>query len=278
MKERINTYTVVDVETANRANDSICSIGLVRVVDGFIADEFYSLVNPEDYFDMGNISIHGITPNMVANAPTFGELYPELKQYLERTVIVAHNARFDLGVLRKNLLRYGIAAHEYPYACTVVLGRKAFPELKRHNLAALSHYLDISLEHHHHALDDAKAAQEIFESIQRKISLGPKQLKTYHLADESVLPLSADHLEQILAGLEEVLAQPNLIDALRLWYEDNQIFQDAYPIGNFLYLTDCILADGEISPSERQILEHWFHDMTGRLKQMRRADQKRKRP
>lgn len=272
MKQRINTYTVVDVETANRSNDSICSIGLVRVVNGYIADEFYSLVNPEDYFEMGNISIHGITPNMVADAPTFGELYPVLKPYLERTVVVAHNATFDLSVLRKNMLRYGIYAHEYPYVCTVATARRAFPHLKRRNLAALSHYLDISLEHHHHALDDAKAAQEIFEAIQAKIEIGPKQLKTYHLKTEQVMPLETEHLAMILEGLEEVLQHPNLIDALSLWYEDSQIFQDAYPIGNFLYLTEAVLADGLITLEEEQILEHWYLDMKQYLKQRQKME------
>lgn len=269
MKERINTYTVVDVETANRANNTICSIGLVRVVNGYVAEEFYSLVNPEDYFDMSNISIHGITPNMVADAPTFGELYPILKPFLERTVVVAHNATFDLSVLRKNLLRYGIFSHEYCYVCTVVMGRKAFPHLKRHNLAALSNYLDIPLDHHHHALDDAKAAQMIFEAVQRKVSIGPKQLKTYHLKEEPVQVLSPEHLEMIIEGLDETMDQPNLISSLKMWYEDNQIYQDAYPISNFLNLTDSVLADGEISESELQILRHWQHDMKRILKELR---------
>lgn len=272
MKERINTYTVVDVETANRANDTICSIGLVRVVDGHIADEFYSLVDPEDHFDMSNIAIHGITPNLVADAPTFGELYPVLKNYLERTVVVAHNAMFDLSVLRKNMLRYGIYAHEYCYVCTVVMGRRAFPHLKRHNLAALSHYLDIDLLNHHHALDDAKAAQEIFESIQRKVSIGPKQLKTYHLKEEQVISLSPEHLEMILEGLAEVMQQNDLLSALNMWYEDNQIFQDAYPISNFLNLTDAVLADGVITESEKQILQHWYHDMKAYLKRLKREN------
>ncbi len=272
MKQRINTYTVLDVETANRANNSICSIGLVRVVNGYIADEFYSLVNPEDHFDMLNISIHGITPNVVADAPTFGELYPVLKPYLERTVVVAHNATFDLSVLRMNLIRYGIYAHEYPYVCTVATAKRAFPHLKRRNLAALSHYLDITLEHHHHALDDAKAAQEIFEAIQAKVEIGPKQLKTYHLKTEPVIELATDHLSVILEGLEAVLQQPNLIDALKLWYEDNQIYQDAYPICNYLNLTEAILVDGIITPEEEQILEHWYFDMKQLLKQRRKME------
>ena len=57
-----------------------------------------------------------------------------------------------------------------------------------------------------------------------------------------------------------MLQQPNLIDALKLWYEDNQIYQDAYPIYNYLNLTEAILVDGIITPEEEQILEHWYFD------------------
>lgn len=270
MKERIDTYTVVDVETVNRSNSSICSIGLVRVVDGFIADEVYSLVQPEDYFDPRNISIHGITPDMVAYAPSFGQLYPNLKEYLERSVVVAHNASFDLGVLRKNLLRYDIVAPEYCYACTVSLGRRAFPHLPRHNLATMSQYLDIDLMQHHHALADAKAAQEIFEAIQAKISIGPKQLKTYHLKSESVIPLSTHHLTMILEELEPVMQSEEPLMDLSNWYEKHQIFEDAYPVSNFLMLTQAVLADGEITPSEFQILKHWQLEMQRFLKQLQR--------
>lgn len=261
MKQRIHSYTVVDVETANRKNNTICSIGLVQVVDGFVVDDFYSLVNPEDYFDMDNIAIHGITPNMVAGAPTFGELYPEIKHLLERTIVVAHNATFDLSVLRRNMLRYRIDAHEFCYVCTVVQGRKAYPELKRHNLAALSHYLSIDLEQHHNALWDAKAAQGIFENIQSRLSLGPKELRTYHLKEEPVLMISLHHLAPIVRDLEQVFTQDDFFDALQNWYNEYQIFQDAYPLSNFLWLTEAVLHDGTVTPTENQILRHWFHEL-----------------
>ena len=261
MKQRIHSYTVVDVETANRKNNTICSIGLVQVVDGFVVDEVYSLVNPEDYFDMDNIAIHGITPNMVAGAPTFGELYPKIKHLLERTIVVAHNAPFDLSVLRRNMLRYGIGTHEFCYVCTVVQGRKAFPELKRHNLAAMSHYLDVDLEQHHNALWDAKAAQGIFENIQSRRSLGPKELRTYHLKDEPVLMITPEHLAPIVRDLENVFARVDFLEALRDWYDDYQIFQDAYPLSNFLSLTESVLQDGIVTPTEDQILRHWFLEL-----------------
>lgn len=258
MRQRIHSYTVVDVETANRKNDSICSIGLVKVVNGFVADHFYSLVNPEDYFDMDNIVIHGITPHMVENSPNFLEVYKQMRPLVERTILVAHNAVFDLSVLKKNMLRYGIEAVDFCYFCTVVQSRKAFPEYERHNLAALCHYLDIELDHHHDALCDAKAAQEIFERVQSRLSLGVKDLRTYQPKFMARMPLESKHLSQAVRSLEKVFENKDLLEALRQWYEVHQIFVDTYPLSNFITLTEQILADGKITPSEELILRHWF--------------------
>lgn len=258
MKERISSYTVVDVETPNRKNDSICSIGLVRVVDGFVVDHFYSLVNPEDYFDMNNIAVHGITPNMVEDSPNFMELYEQVRPFLERTILIAHNATFDLSVLRKNMQRYGIDTIDHCYFCTVTQGRRAFPEFERHNLAAMSHYLDITLEHHHDALCDAKAAQEIFEHVQSRLSLGAKELRTYQPKFIEHVPLDPVHLRRAVQSLDKVFKQKDLLEALRQWHEEFQIFIDAYPLSNFITLTEWVLADGVISPTEETMLRHWY--------------------
>lgn len=257
-KERIHAYTVVDVETANRKNDSICSIGLVKVVDGFVVDHFYSLVDPEDYFDMDNIAIHGITPSMVEHSPNFREVYEQMAGFVERTILVAHNAVFDLSVLRKNMQRYGIERADFCYFCTVVQSRKAFPEFERHNLAALCHYLDIALDHHHDALCDAKAAQEIFEHVQSRLSLGVKELRTYQPKFIDRPALDPLHLHQALKGLDKVFHSKDLLSGLSAWYEEYQVFVDAYPLSNFIALTEQILADGVISPTEELMLRHWF--------------------
>ena len=75
MNETVDTYTVIDVETPNRRNNSICSIALVRVENNIIVSKEHYFVNPEDDFDDLNIKIHHITKNMVLNKPSFKEIW-----------------------------------------------------------------------------------------------------------------------------------------------------------------------------------------------------------
>jgi len=95
----------------------------------------------------------------VANALTFEELWDELKPFLENRLIVAHNAAFDLSVLRYSLDAYGLLYPELEYACSLVLARKLLPGRAKYNLAALSDFFDIPLQHHQAESDAAACAQ-----------------------------------------------------------------------------------------------------------------------
>lgn len=75
-------FYVIDVETANAGYSSICQIGIAEFTNGNLTDKWETLINPEDYFDGMNISIHGIDKKMVENAPTFKQIYPKLKEKL----------------------------------------------------------------------------------------------------------------------------------------------------------------------------------------------------
>ena len=117
----------------------------------------YSLVNPEEPFDAFNIQLTGITPRMVRNQPTFPVLWELLRPLLDKGVLCAHNAVFDLGVLGKCLRDYGIdwkPAAEY--VCTCQIGRKLLPQAENHRLNTLAELLDLPLQHHN-ALSDTKA-------------------------------------------------------------------------------------------------------------------------
>ncbi|WP_459129066.1 3'-5' exonuclease [Guggenheimella bovis] len=256
MNERLGSYTAVDVETPSRRNDTICSIGIIRVEDGRIEERFRSFVNPEDQFDMANIQIHHITPDMVQDAPTFGELWPEIRHFFIGRIVIAHNAGFDLGVIRKNLLRYGIYEMEMSYYCTVQLGKKAFPHFDHHNLKAMTTYLDVELDQHHDAYCDALACQGIFECIQSKLRLTAKELRTYHLKTEEVMPLEEALLKEAKRDLKKALGRVNLIEELKEWLLRYEIYEDAYPIGNTILLVQKILADGVVTEEEHRILEH----------------------
>ena len=154
-------YIAFDVETPNYANNRMSAIGVAVIENGEIADEFYTLVNPEAHFDPFNIELTGITPELVADAPTFPELWTELEPLVDSGLLVAHNAPFDMSVLAKCLRYYGIRWHpRVEYACTCRMGKRLLPQLPNHKLNTLCDYLEISLDHHH-AGSDSRACGEI---------------------------------------------------------------------------------------------------------------------
>ena len=158
MKER---YIAFDVETPNSANNRMSAIGICVVEGREIVREYYSLVNPEVRFDRFNIALTGITPEAAAEAPAFPELWPELEELLGSGLLVAHNAPFDISVLCRCLLGYGISwRNTLRYACTCQMGRRFLPELPNHKLDTVSAFLGLELDHHH-AGSDSRACGEI---------------------------------------------------------------------------------------------------------------------
>ncbi|KHE72701.1 3'-5' exonuclease, partial [Halobacillus sp. BBL2006] len=154
-------FIALDFETANSSRDSVCSIGLIEYEQGQKKKEYYRLVKPKrNYFSSMNISIHGIKKEDVEDAYEFDELWrEEIRELIEGKFLVAHNAQFDMGVLRAVLDQYNLPYPMLAYNCTVNISKKTW-QLPKYNLKAVSDYLGIQLNHHH-ALDDARAAGEI---------------------------------------------------------------------------------------------------------------------
>ncbi|AIQ45672.1 DNA polymerase III subunit epsilon [Paenibacillus sp. FSL R7-0273] len=150
-------FTAIDFETANSSRSSACSLGLVQVRDGIITAEHVWLIDPRQRFDGMNIAIHGITPSIVQGQPTFEELWSTVEPLLQDEIVVAHNAAFDMSVLRYCLDASGNRYPDFQYLCTYLLGKKMLDELPSHKLNVISQHFGISLKHHD-ALDDARAA------------------------------------------------------------------------------------------------------------------------
>ena len=151
---------VFDVETPNRRNDRMSAIGVTVIEDGFITGEFFSLVDPEQTFDYFNTQLTGISEESVCGAPTFAELWPRLAPLLEDAILAAHNAPFDLGVLKRCLQAYEIEwKPSVRYLCTVQMGRRLLPG-QSHKLNNLCDYYGIVLQHHQ-ADSDSRACAEI---------------------------------------------------------------------------------------------------------------------
>ena len=151
------SWIALDFETANEQRASVCAVGIARVAAGRVADRRSWLVRPAEMrFNGINISIHGITADDVRHAPTFDRLWPELEPLLSEGTVIAHNAGFDMSVLRHTLDRYRIPYPPIRYLCTVTLARLTWPQLSNHKLNTVADHLGMSLKHHD-AEDDAVA-------------------------------------------------------------------------------------------------------------------------
>ena len=156
----MSRFIVFDVETPNRYNNRMSAIGIDVIEDGVIVNEYYSLVNPEQPFDYFNTRLTGISKETVAGAPTFPVLWGEIEPLMSSGLLVAHNAIFDMNVLKKCLCDYQINWKPYVrYTCTVQLGRRLQPGVS-HKLNDVCDRLGICLNHHQ-ANSDSHACAEI---------------------------------------------------------------------------------------------------------------------
>jgi DNA polymerase-3 subunit epsilon len=152
----IMNFVAIDFETANSSRSSVCSVAVVRVEKGKITDSFYSLVCPPHVkFDYWNTKIHGITAEDVVGQPNFAQLWTALSPYLHNQTIIAHNAAFDISVLRSVLSEYQLPAPVFRHFCTVSMSKKIWPNVENYKLSTLARFFDIRFEHHH-ALHDAR--------------------------------------------------------------------------------------------------------------------------
>ena len=154
-------FVALDFETANAHRSSVCAVGIAMVTDGKIAERRSWLVRPRDMrFDRINVSIHGITPEAVKDKPQFNELWPTISSYFKDNCVIAHNASFDMSVLRSVLTTYSLPHPHLHYHCSVILAKRTWVGLTSYRLNILANHLSIHLKHHD-AEDDAAAAAEI---------------------------------------------------------------------------------------------------------------------
>jgi len=151
-------FIAIDFETATGHRDSACAIGIAVVEDLRVTETFYSLIQPPGLlFHPGNVRIHGITPDMVQNAPTLDQLWPKIAPYFTtHCPVVAHNAGFDAATLRGSC---SAKIPDFPYVDSIEIAAPLVPGSRC--LAHCAEVLNIDLHHHHNALDDAVACAEI---------------------------------------------------------------------------------------------------------------------
>jgi len=149
-------FVTIDFETAKYSQESACSVGLVKFKEGKAVDTYYSLIRPPRLYIRPDFTkIHGLTVDDVRDAPRFNELWDSaIVPFIEDLPLAAHNASFDMGVLRAVLKWYELSEPEFSYFCTCQLSRRTWTELKSHALTKLADNFGIIYDAHN-ALDDA---------------------------------------------------------------------------------------------------------------------------
>lgn len=165
-----DTLAFVDLETTggNPVYDRITEIGIVRVQNGMLLEEWSSLVNPECPISPYIEAFTGISSEMVADAPRFAELAATVFEKLRGAVFIAHNARFDHGFLRSEFRKAGVT-YDPAALCTVKLSRRLFPEHARHNLDTVMERHGLSCSARHRALGDARVLYDLWQKLRREI-------------------------------------------------------------------------------------------------------------
>jgi DNA polymerase-3 subunit epsilon len=154
-------FVAIDFETANPNLASICQIGVVVFENGSVSKTWQSLVDPEDYFDGMNVSIHGITEDDVKDAPTFPTLFSNLRILLEKQIVVSHTS-FDRVALGRVLEKYELSGFDCTWLDSARVVRRAWPDFSDsgYGLSNITEVLGIVFRHHV-AHEDARAAGEV---------------------------------------------------------------------------------------------------------------------
>jgi DNA polymerase-3 subunit epsilon len=162
-------YAIVDLETTGGkpADEAITEIAIYKFDGNEIVDQFSSLVNPQRAIQPFVVRLTGISNKMLRRAPKFYELAKRVVEITEGCVLVAHNASFDYGVLKKEFKRLGYK-YERPTLCTVKLSKELIPGLPSYSLGKLCKSLHIPMTNRHRATGDALATIELFKIILSK--------------------------------------------------------------------------------------------------------------
>lgn len=161
-----NTYVVFDIETTGFSpeKNTIIEIGAVKVADGKIQDKYSTFINPDVPIPFDIEKLTGINDAMVLPYPKIDRILPEFLEFVGECPLVAHNAGFDVGFIGHFAAKLGLAFNP-TVLDTVSLARLLLPSLNRYKLDTVAKALNISLENHHRAVDDAGATAEIFAAF-----------------------------------------------------------------------------------------------------------------
>lgn len=201
-------FVVFDIETTgfSPVKNRIIEIGAVKVSDGQITERFSTFVNPDVPIPFEIEKLTGINDSMVMTAPFIDTVLPEFLEFCGDAVLVAHNANFDMSFIIENAHRLNLD-REFTYVDTVGIARILLPHQAKHTLDAVAKTMNVSLENHHRAVDDAEATAEIFvKFIPKLIEEGADTLAKVNAMGDA----SPDIIKRLPSYHAIILAENNI--------------------------------------------------------------------
>lgn len=241
-------FTFLDVETtgASLKFGKVIELAAIRVENGQIVEKINTLINPKRRIPKDIEQFNGITQDMVNSAPTFEDIAPDLLSLLEDSTLVAHNAAFDYGFLKKEFRDLG-GVFTHKYVCSVKVSRAFYPEFKSHSLDSIINRFGFVCENRHRAYDDTIIIHELFKKIS-------EQFDSQHVQDKFSLLLKKTSL-------------PNNLERQKF---------DNLPENSGVYIfyghNDTPLYVGK-SKNIRDRVQSHFYNATNETKSLRIADQ-----
>ena len=249
------TYCVLDLETTgfSAKTEKITEVGIMKVKNGEVIDEFSCFVNPEKHIPERVTEVTNITDEMVKDAETIEQVFPEILDFIEDSVLVAHNAPFDMGFLKQNAKILGYE-FDYTYIDTLSLAKDLFPDYKKYKLGKIAENLGIKVEVAHRALDDVDTTVKVFRvmldmlkergakkvddidevsSTEESKKDAYKKLKTYHAIILAKNYIGLRNLYKLvsLSHLHYFYRKPRILKSLYQKYSEGLILGSACEAG-----------------------------------------------
>ena len=161
---KTTAFVVIDVETTGLKpdGDRVCEVGAIRMVAGKETGRFHTLVHPGMSMPPDAQKTHGISDDMLKDAPPFGTIAQELRKFMSASVLVAQNAEFDVSFLNAEFARAGMAKLAMPALDTILLARKVRPGLSSYNLDALARQFQLKFNSRHRSIGDCEVTGGVF--------------------------------------------------------------------------------------------------------------------
>lgn len=200
-------FTIIDLETTglDPTFDEIIEVGAIRVRNGDVTDTFSSLVKPEKEVDAFITEITGITNEMLADAPSISEIFPDFLSFVSNDIIVGHNVNFDINFVYDTNSKLYNQYFSNSFTDTLRLSRRLLPELEHHRLKDLINHFEIDIERQHRSLDDCKATLECYNKLKSLAVEKYDTLDNFYIENKSKCKkrLDLSHIKTAVTEFDE---------------------------------------------------------------------------